>query len=923
MTSVPSTRKRLLSPSNSPSQGYLATRVRFSDAPENANTLEYVPDDIDPDVHEALDKAVISEITTTDASYELADAALLYCLLSVIVDQSPRLLNSKYSDRRTVLELFKKYPVLKIELKKAWEIKSFSSIRRLRILRSSNAKLPSWVETSNLDIIRQIHATEWSWKGAFHGNAHEYLWDYITRHFGSANAYQHDGHCAAIVQSSGMGKSRVVDQLSKTRFVIPVNLRLGDSGYPPPDKPVRAYLCTNGDQNEFFLRSCGFLTALFIETRLVITNHADAVRRPSHLPAIDSFYCYGFREYMTDDMTLGSHGLFRRMFYQAVIKRAEEQSTKACKEYMQNKYPTNHPFPPSTELEELTKAINRVSAPSASSTSLKEEVKEHQLVILAFDEVHTLIKDQHSKLGQQEVWTNFTELIRALRYLNDLPIFSVFLSTNGKIAMSADPRGSEPPSAMWMFGRALASMEPYYDIGFDQLAIALTFSGSKVRKIDEFTNDNCISHFGHPLFGSRYDYGDMFVRYEIVDFAMVKLLGSDEVSTAANLTKAQKLACISRRFPIEFISTSYAHHEEEMEQVERHMRVYLKVGAGFESMTTVSSSEPLLSEAAYSIMCNKDFDAPQALLTILKDFSVCKGDRGELLVMLLLTLARDAAVGAPNVSCKPVRRWTTVPDFFSHLFSAYTVEDSLVPVEPLSSNQDKISSAFGQVVGPNGVTSSRITFHEQFHDARVYFNHMIKVHQPYSLTRTCLAALFYRGAAIICGNKQSVVDGVIPICMGEELKPENMGAILWQVNNDSTYSSDHKAPLFENMDPHLLNIFREDDEKASFRAPLIRIVFAVATKTPNLKVVKVHAPADSTFTTYDIWCGGLSPDILGPIDSKQTEGWDSLLEATYEWKEMFKSAANNPAQMDIRRSSYPGAAADAGHWSWCPEALSH
>ncbi|KAH7908176.1 hypothetical protein BJ138DRAFT_1181949 [Hygrophoropsis aurantiaca] len=90
-------------------------------------------------------------------------------------------------------------------------------------------------------------------------------------------------------------------------------------------------------------------------------------------------------------------------------------------------------------------------------------------------------------------------------------------------------------------------------------------------------------------------------------------------------------------------------------------------------------------------------------------------------------------------------------------------------------------------------------------------------------------------------------------------------------------------------------------------------------ETRSLKIAKVHAPADSTFTTHDVWCDGLSPDILGPIDSKQTEVWDSLLESTYEWKDMFKSSVHNPAQMDIRKSSYAGAAADAGHWSWCPK----
>jgi hypothetical protein len=33
-----------------------------------------------------------------------------------------------------------------------------------------------------------------------------------------------------IVQSSGMGKSRLIDELSKKHFVVPINLREGNHG---------------------------------------------------------------------------------------------------------------------------------------------------------------------------------------------------------------------------------------------------------------------------------------------------------------------------------------------------------------------------------------------------------------------------------------------------------------------------------------------------------------------------------------------------------------------------------------------------------------------------------------------------------------------------------------------------------------------
>ena len=54
----------------------------------------------------------------------------------------------------------------------------------------------------------------------------------ISKH-GRMNAafYYPSPKCSAIVQSSGMGKSRTMDEMSKSHFVIPIKLRQpGSSG---------------------------------------------------------------------------------------------------------------------------------------------------------------------------------------------------------------------------------------------------------------------------------------------------------------------------------------------------------------------------------------------------------------------------------------------------------------------------------------------------------------------------------------------------------------------------------------------------------------------------------------------------------------------------------------------------------------------
>jgi hypothetical protein len=74
-----------------------------------------------------------------------------------------------------------------------------------------------------------IPATVQSWTHPFQGNVEEVLCQYIRT--GADSLYARTLH---IVQSSGMGKSRMVDQFSKKYFVIPLNLRDGDGKFYHP-----------------------------------------------------------------------------------------------------------------------------------------------------------------------------------------------------------------------------------------------------------------------------------------------------------------------------------------------------------------------------------------------------------------------------------------------------------------------------------------------------------------------------------------------------------------------------------------------------------------------------------------------------------------------------------------------------------------
>jgi hypothetical protein len=394
----------------------------------------------------------------------------------------------------------------------------------------------------------------------------------------------------------------------------------------------------------------------------------------------------------------------------------------------------------------------------------------------------------------------------------------------------------------------------------------------------------------------------------MIQFAAMKLLGGRQYLKEANdLSNAQKLACLSQRLPIEFSSCTYSEQAEEMEQVEGHMRICLKVDSGFESMQTVSPSEPLLSEASYLIMANPSFDAPNALAKLLTGYAINKGDRGELLVMLVATLARDSGVGPPAPDGRPTKsRSLSVLSYFRALFKP-----------GLTAKHIDVLKMHGYVVSPHKVERTVKTFQDEFKNALVYCNHWVKVHQHSLLNKRVLLCMLARGAGVLCGTNNFGVDMVQPFLYnGPALRVDNLGLILKQVKNDMKYNHHPDLSLFDKMDPVTLGFFDEQDQN-SFSVPVIRIVFALAAKTPSLQVVRINS-SNHSFTVYDIWCSGLSSGILCPVSQQQNDVWQSLLQVSYGWERIYKDAPQSAQH--LRRAMNPGAGTDPAHWlNWCSE----
>ena len=116
------------------------------------------------------------------------------------------------------------------------------------------------------------------------------------------------------------------------------------------------------------------------------------------------------------------------------------------------------------------------------------------LVVLAFDEAHVLTTEQYNT--EDGYFSKFSELRRAIRALVDFPIFSVFLSTAGKIQYftprpDRDNSGRLQKSDLMLLG-------PFTTLGFDQMMTESRLEDG-IISIEEVSTVACMARFGRPL----------------------------------------------------------------------------------------------------------------------------------------------------------------------------------------------------------------------------------------------------------------------------------------------------------------------------------------------------------------------------------------------------------------------------------------
>ncbi|EMD38830.1 hypothetical protein CERSUDRAFT_92863 [Gelatoporia subvermispora B] len=894
--------------------------------------------------NDIFESAAFQNFNATTIRNDLRSASLL---LMSILENPPAAYNEEFLKYHTAVEVCRD-EALREALGKALEMGTFRNIRCLKKFRivpqqhvSKHVHMLDIVPI--LDQAAQEKATTDAWKTGYQGEAHEVLHEHIL-----LNSEEKDlrAYLLAIVQSTFCGKSRMIEQYSLKRLVIPLALGPNDSAFPPPDRELRDWLQKQTEELCFETKWTGnrmvitgfrqqvaetfydiLLISIFVNVKRIIASgiltlitqdlditEEERRRVLQHLP---SNVAGQFSTYMSIGRSVREQGKLRRKFYAKVVQTAESAypaSSDADQKPGDVQYyvhvEKDHPVLYSLQsaatelLEEIrTKDYPELTEEEEKTAWLRDP---QQVIAIAFDEARQMGEYIFSQ--DKLSWSRLLSFRKTMEKLHPLPIWSLFLSTTGPLSQFCPPSES--------IHKRLA--EPFCALGMDGMAISHRFDETR----DDSTLENVTRmefwvRLGRPYWAARYFSTPKEIRNSIVTVAAQKLLSTKafDEDTMGALNDSKKLAILASRLALQFKTTTDDPFmrrlgvERELEQVEKHMRVCMTIDEGFNSILTVAPSEPTVVEAAAMLMRRPGFQSCSSLLSIFSNTpSISKGDRGEVVAALILLEAIDNCCFAPNSHTR--RRFIApVIDFMQSLLKRGPYE---VLLKSMPSEGDRDG-----------------TFEEIFKDSNIYFTHFVKVLDSQVLTQEMLLRYIVRGAAVFCADRQQGVDLVVPfIYKGTRMTRTNVSILLCQVKNDTDYTRTPVRNLFDNMDP----------TKPSFKTfpdggtlPIIRMVFALEaglaksfsdepSNAPGHNIIIVRgnerpSPRNSSRkpTAFDLWCCGASSQTFSTIQPHQDNIYRAIL------AQLSKPRGITEIESSLKReaimSQWPGATTRDESWS--------
>ncbi|KAF9447720.1 hypothetical protein P691DRAFT_94564 [Macrolepiota fuliginosa MF-IS2] len=706
-----------------------------------------------------------------------------------------------------------------------------------------------------------------AWTARFIGNHHNLLKTNLTE-LNKARAAQptsrHLNHIS-IIQSSGSGKSRLVDEVSKSIFTLPLNIRdpkeTASGAYPNPDTEVVGFFAKYGSQYANYVLLLG---TIFTATQNAL-RELPPPNENSPAPLASRWYDY-----------LGS---CRRIFYRRIIYDVEQR--------------IDAQGPGTSYAEEAVQALAKLIKCIDEQTQSEPGKGDEPKLMIYVDEAGSLTKEDVAERGKAKLYY----LRSAINEFCAHSMVAVFLSTQPYI-------GDLAPSAM------LARSTRYREAGALHAPITETpfdcFKPSVLKPsrmtVGDLSDVVYMAIFGRPMWQSLvFKYvpemlarvaGDdseppKTIQTEVVDrrdacadlleTARAKLLRRSDINKPQyDYSNAAQTAILDCRIMLPFEPRRTVARDMEAELVASHMRTVFSVPVHREYLRSGYPSEPILAEASArqlqvwrNLAPNEIDPALKILFSNLGRNLLAHDGIGEATGRMLLTRARDAATVRHQrgklESGVPVRFSRPVPVnmFIEELLATNGAE------ELLGSLPNNLRKAQG------------IPFRERFEGAMINFTHWAKWADDSIPSPDAALACFVRNMAAITKNNAKSIDAFIPIWIpprkkGLGLSVDDMTGILIQIKlrTQRGTKAKHRTP---DKCVHMFD--RIDKARADANLPYITFVLELGV-TPTESPFHVPEPQQCLprHSRYSIFVYGCSPDSYRVVKPVEMDTYRILLQ---------------------------------------------
>ena len=551
---------------------------------------------------------------------------------------------------------------------------------------------------------------------------------------------------SAMIQSSGVGKTRLVIEASSHCWGFYICCRHGNLGYPRRSS-IADYLTQislwAGSPHLFYP---GCLHILFFVACLdSLADHITSLQLNGQPPSREQYEAWRDLQLVDDvDTTVcGTH------FWDAIINRhkalirtffPEDTGTKSPRRYAERFTTAAAP-----EIERLMESCSKVASVLGGKVDPENNPP---LVLFAFDEAQTLVeRPKNAPENQISVFNLVRSALSTFPAHNQtkVHVFATMLDTHGQLS-KLHPKNLRDKSLRFVSGKKL--YEPFWPFPFCRIP-----ADSTQPHAVNFVNS------GRFLWKSMSDSG---VSWEtIVQIACLKLSLNSNISKLESDTYSL-MAVASVRLCLQFLSSSTLVET----LVHSNMATCTYISPDQERLMIHYPSEPALAFAANMLTLYEKYDWECILKELdqqIRSGIVENGYRGELVARVLLSCAWDLcwkdAMGG-KLFAERVGQIQPVPlaVFLNNLGGSLLIEQ----IESIVDDQEK----------------------ELLLEGTVFFTHFFYATQ--SQTAKSLERCYNQSAAVLCKRCERAIDLIVPV----QLPDKRMTHVSVQVKN---YSREKKS----------------------------------------------------------------------------------------------------------------------------------